>query len=760
MAMTMRTTSSTSIPQNLPQRIVRHLFATREFAVLGLVSCCIIVEIAILFSTQRYEAQTAPAGTILFLGMSAGGLVVFFAEVLKLPIAWVSGVVTGWTRLFLNLLAAFLCLLTAMTVKDLTTREWDLGLKPARAASARAKEIGIEIETLEQKKTLLAQDSKESGALWGARIFDTNSQLDAMQNRKADQQSQFIEQFKAITEESMDAGAREQVKALEAARDRERETFEADINALRSRLTQIETNGDASKAATEDTFAKELAFIQQERKSVAEQNAGAEARAQQQYEAEQRQYSQDFAAYEGARKEYETNRQSVQLKRDQDLAELEKKDGAFFNIEKKQAEVRDVAETELKRLESDFKTRSSPQTPKRIAPKLNPLPALPIRPAAAKDSASNPEAAAIKAQIDEKARERNAAQAARTEEISAVLRKSEPAVKSVEDKNQARRAELQKSHDELVAKLNKQYADLMDIKSAQEEQRAETLRSPDEIERERREIQSKIAELKREAEQTTNEAKRLSTDTNATRAASGIVRWFLPNASDDQLQITAYGIYPVVIGVLVAFLPALLLELGMHSLVTPPNARKRSEWHLWHRFNRGRRALIIERGRAAAAQSRAEDARRNWEASRETDRAQAEKRTAEVEQLTEDRTQAFEQRRVAFEREMESGRETFAHSVAAKALELHESLVSERDNAVKERHEIRRIADEEVARAYAEMRKAVESESAQTEQVTKQNEQMMKQAELIAQQADQTAKQADDIKRLAEKIVDLDASAQ
>ncbi len=747
------TKKSTSMQPHLPQRIIRALFATREFAVLGLVTFCIVVEIAILFATQRYEAQTAPAGTVLFLGMSAGGLVVFFAEVLKLPIAWVSGVVTGWTRLFLNLFAAGLCLLTAMTIKDLITREWDMALAPARAASARAREIAIEIETLEQKKTLLAQDSKESDARWAARIADTNSQIDAVQSRKADQQSRFIEQLKAITEDSMDAAAREQVKALEAARDRERETFDTDINALRTRLSQIEANGEAAKAAADGAFAQQFALIQQERKSIAEQNAGAEARAQQQFEAEQGQYTQDLAAYDSARKEYETNRQSVQLSRDQDLAELEKQDRAFFNIEKRKAEIRDAAEAELKRLEADFKARPLPQAPKRITPKLIPLPELPIRPSAAQDSASNPEASAIRAQIDEKMRDRNAAQAARTEEISAVLKRSEAGVRSVEDKNQSRREELQQSHDQLVAKLNKQYADLIDIKSSLEAQRAQTSRSPDEIESERRGIQSNIADLKREAEQKTNEAKRLSTDTNATRSASGIVRWFLPGASEEELQITAYGIYPVVFGTLVAFLPALLLELGVHSLVTPPNARMRSEWNLWHRFNRGRRALMIERGRAASAQSRAEEARRSWEASLEADRAEAEKRAVEFEQLTKDRELAFEQRRLAFEREMESSRETLAHLVAAKALELQESLVNERDHAVQDRNDIRRVADDDVARAHEQMRKALQNEAELTAQVARQ-------AEQTTQQADQIARQADDIRRLAEKIVELDAGAR
>jgi len=308
---------------NWMQRTIQAVFGTREFAVVSLVLFCVIVESCILIATQRYESLTAPTGTVLFWGMSAAGMVIFFAELLKLPVAWISGVVSGKRMIVLNIVTAGLCLLTAMTIKDLVIWEWDAALKPAREFRDKANAIDSEIDALERSSTKLTQNSKEANALRQTKIDGLKILLDDQVRRRNEDQATFNDRLKSLNSDVLDPATRNQIAGLQKTRDSSAATFNTDLERLQTQLREREGKREAEIAVA----------------TAGERETSTKT-------AEQR---------ENLRKDYEAARQRVESKRDAAIKELGK-DGPFTGVGPERIRIRDDADKELKRLESEYRS--------------------------------------------------------------------------------------------------------------------------------------------------------------------------------------------------------------------------------------------------------------------------------------------------------------------------------------------------------------------------------------------------------------------
>ena len=565
--------SSNTFVKSVDGRI-RGVLGTPGLAVALLVASCITVELGILAATQQYEAATAPSGTTIILGMSSAGMVVFLAELLKLPVAWVSGVVVGRNRIIFNAVTAGLCLLTAITIKDLTTREWNLALEPARELHRKSDEKFAEIASLEKKKADLTQDTNNANAYWREQIEQTNAELDSLQKRKASEQSAHTERLRALIVQA-DPGSEERIRSLEQIRDKEIAAIDNDIADLQRQLDAERSASRNSSDSDANTFEKTVARAQEERKAIEARNLRAEQAAAANYESDVRRYNTESASYEIVRKEYEAARSEIIKKRDSDLKELESKDKAFYGIEARREAVNKEAAKEISRLEAEFKSRPAPVAPVRAQPRTEPLPSIPTKETAATTATDSPRMIEIRKSIVALQQSRTKSLAESAGKITAIV--DRVAVNAAADTaaSAEQRKLLEDNFNKLVRGFDAQIAALMERRTKEEGERSSVARSPVEIQRESDTITAKLPELRRDAEALKNRAEKEAIDTNPVRSASGVIRWMMPNSTAQEQEAAAFGIFPPMIGLLVASLPALLLELGVHSLKpNEPKARR------------------------------------------------------------------------------------------------------------------------------------------------------------------------------------------
>jgi hypothetical protein len=546
----MTTSGNTSSRFNLMQRTIQAVFGTREFAVVALVGFCTLVEICILIATQRYEALTAPPGTVLFWGMSAAGMVIFFAEVLKLPVAWVSGVVSGKRMLVLNVVTAGLCLLTAMTIKDLVIWEWDAALKPAREIRDQAKAVETEVDALERSRMELTQNSKVANELRQAKIDGLKKLLDDQVRRRNEDQTVFRERLTSLNRNLLDPSTQNQIVALERVRDSTAVTFKTDLENLQKQLDALDAR-EQERSQTERTDAKQTF------EKTAEQR-------------------------ETRRKEYELARQDVITRRDADIKALGD-DGMFKGVGPERVRLRDEADKELKRLESEYKTDIAALS----GVKSGVIP-----------TDATGDIVILRQQIASKQKDRDQKLEAIESDIRTLYQRvaKDKLSASGEFERQARDIER-----EMTSKIGahevkiREYEDQLSAITA--ESKALTLSTPQQIEAKVQEITAQLPALKKRADALRAESNRLAKDTNAFRAANGVVRWVLPDAPIERLEEVAYGVFPLLIALLVASLPAVLLEISVYCIRPEVRRAERPRPSLLARLSRGRRVLRDLRAR-------------------------------------------------------------------------------------------------------------------------------------------------------------------
>ena len=680
--------SKHSTSETIPQRVIRSYLSTREYAVLTLILFCIVVEFAILVVTQQYEANTAPAGTVLLLGMSAAGLVVFFAEVLKLPVAWASGVFTGWTRFISVVIACGLCVLTATTVKDIITREWDMSLKPARDQEEKAHAFGVEIEALEQKRVELATNSKDTASAWTLKLAETAKEISALQARKDAAQNAHRLSIQTVKTDSLSPTTKTQVDELKSTLATQTSAATGDIDSLRTELKE-EKEAERTRRANDNT-ARESARVQErnDRRLRNESIKSGNSTAEDQYVEELKGFELAQKNYSGKLVEYKRQRDEINQKLEAEKERLHSLNRPFFDVEAQIKVATAHADGELAELKVTFE-RSTPVPASPIRPAPMPIELEPSSPNGElpDSSVANTVIAELQDRIQKKEDARNKISTDISDQITVLLASAQ----STEPQTPAQKLRLQTLATELDAltkSLDAEMNSLLDRRNQEEIRRGETMRSPEAIEAELQAIPEQLRELKSKKVSAENESARLRTDTNAIRSASGVIRWFMPDTDPAKLEATAYGIYPVGIGLLIAFLPAVLLEIGVHSLMVPPAARRRSQWNLVHYFSRGRRALKLERGRAAAFSHRAQATQKEFE-----------ERRMLLEQTQAERTALLEKQRNAFNAEVETRLGALEQEVQTRAEALQSELVASRDIAIAAREEALKLSAENAAMA-------------------------------------------------------------
>ncbi len=715
---TSQTNQNTTV--STPARLIRACVSTLEYPILGLIASCVVVECVILLATQQYEAATAPIGSVLVLGMSAGGMVVFFAELLKLPVAWASGALTGWTRLIFNIVAAGLCLLTATTVKDIVTREWDMALAPSRVTAGAAREARAEIAALQQAHAETVTSTDAANQLWTAKIEATNAELVSLEENKTAEQARYIERLNALKLGSIDPLIQVQIEALEKIQREEAAAVAGGITELNDQLVALRLSIIQEGAGRSEDFAKLVAATKEERRRVQEQNDADAKRADEALDADTKQFNTAFEAYRRIKAEHADAHARVDAALAVELNELRKNDGVLFGLEGKEKAARARADVEKKRLDDLFKKVTEPKPPTRRVPSPLPLPVLPSPPATAGEAGVDVRITALEARIDSASKDRDRVGRDRAVEIKTLLTEAKKnSVVNTTD-SATRRNALDTEFSARDKQLDEHMSTLLTQRKEQEDQLTDAL-NPAEATRKRQEIPAQIKRLKGEAEKAETEAKRLRTDTNAIRAASGMVRWFMPDASEDRLEEIAYGVYPVGIAILVSFLPALLLELGVHSLIAPPATRERSQWNLIHRFSRHRRALIRERGIAAAKLRRAEHEQATYENARAQCERDAEALKTKTEEDSTARIDLQAQQRIAFETEVRLRTEALDQEIEARATALHQELVAARDQAILDRDEARNASNAQVAELLTQKAQAVDRVTTLTDTLLKQH---------------------------------------
>jgi hypothetical protein len=546
---------------NLMQRLIQSVFGTREFAVVALITFCALAEVCILIATQRYESLTAPPGTVLFWGMSAAGMVIFFAEVLKLPVAWVSGVVSGKRMIVLNLVTAGLCMLTTLTIKDLVIWEWDESLKPARKLRAESKLLFAEIDALERKSVDISQNSKEAQELRETKINTAKRLLDDQVRRRTEVLAQSREQLTALNAELLDPKVQNQIAALQRALEDELASFQRDIEAeQKQRDMQLQQIAEGLRK-------------------------GSSAR------------GIEITTYLDQKKEYEAARRRVEMDRDAKIAALGK-DTWFSNVGPETDRIRREAQTELERLEREFRLIKPPTG--LVGNDAN------------GDATPDPQIANIEKRIKDLQERRDAVRTARQDEINKLYAQSNSDARINSSEIARKRADIEKDLADRLMIFDKNIHTYEDEIAALAAEKTAVARTPQQIEAERQAIAEKLPPMKKKAEQLASESEKLAKDTNAFRAANGVIRWVMPGASTERLEEVAYGVFPAAIGLLVACLPALLLEIGVYCIRPEVRRSEQPRPSLFTRLSRGRKVLQTLQARARTRMDAAAAAEREF----------------------------------------------------------------------------------------------------------------------------------------------------
>jgi hypothetical protein len=581
---------------NLAQRAIHGVFGTREFAVVLLIVFCFAVEVGILAATQRYESVTKPIGTELFWGMSAAGMVVFFAEALKLPVAWVSGVVHGRRRWTLNIITFGLCLLTAITIKDLTVYEWDLALAPSRKELDKAAQLKSTIELREQQIADLTTNAGIRLAFLKKELADNNTQRDALQLDRDRVMSEFNESKRALDDSLVDPSAKLRIEALEAQ-------LQQDATEFDRQLRELEASGDT---ADKDAYAVWSAEVQ----AVTDRNKTEVEKADQEFADAERDYDLRYQDWEKRVSAYRAECAAIDAKLEEDLKKLDTKfDFLDIQRDKLNKEAEDRKRSLLKDKYGELK---EPERPKKRVPNLEQVP---VRPPATQTPV-------VRAKIDELKQAYETTRAGLLAQCDSIRR---GASRPPDAEYTKKLKDLEVIRDERMTSLNAQVASLLGAQANLQRQ-IDIMVDQTKIQAEIEKLEDGLPEMRDQRAASALLSQQLAADTNPVRFSRGILRWLMPNSPPERQLEAAYALFPPLIAILVATLPALLLELGVSSLRPDVVAAEARRPPLLHRLSRRRRALLLLQHRAAMASQRAQSTLEQLELRRTALLAEFEKR--------------------------------------------------------------------------------------------------------------------------------------
>jgi len=566
---------------NLMQRTVQAVFGTREFAVVSMVVFCVAVELGILVATQRYEANIAPPGTALLWGMSAVGTVVFFVELLKLPVAWMSGLVSGKRMIVLNIVTGSLCLLTTITIEDLVKWEWQQALKPARDVREEAHNVANEIKALEDRKRSLTEDPEQATKRRQALVAQNTELLNDQYERRDADMVFFQESLGNLRKQNLSREKQTEFENLQTQRTSAESRFKQDIDGLEAHLKTLNDQRSNVQKPGSDSG-----------------NSAADRR-------------------DRRRQEYETARQIVEDECADKIAQLGP-DGPFKDIPGKTAQLKAERDKELSRLKDEYDRDIESYN----ANDPNGLTDL------------NREIEDVRKQIAEKQKQRDddlKGIDTKINELRAKGGRINADAQLAYDREVARiEAERDKRMAALQFQIDGYEARLLDLQTDSKQQR-----TPQQDAVEIAEISGQLPTLQAKRARLEAESTRLENESTPMRTANGILRWIMPDASTERLLQVAFGVFPLGMALLVSFMPAGLLEISVYCVRPEIRRTERPRQNPFARLGRVRRTLSQLRTRAQERLTKADAALRECQLVRDNLALEHVNRTANLDREVE-----------------------------------------------------------------------------------------------------------------------------
>ena len=568
----------------------------------------VVVEFMIVGYAWAYESTMVPPGAFTVLGLGAWGGVLLLLEILKLPLASHIAVAKKW-KFTCFLILFLLCFATWDTVKDMGTQALKMGV-------ATSVELVMEADKLDATNQ---QRVAEIEAINSASIMSSQGE-EALRNTTAKDTAQL-------------EGQRDQIIAAYGKRIVNAEVVDvlspvelAQKSHLEEERRRVREEAAAFIAATEDrlhnaTRAYEEIVANNQHQQEALRGELGQATSVWSTECEQLQaaFAVQSEAYQQAVADTRKRMDQVQGRLTQAIKDHRDNDGWGYGLEGKINAERARADEELASLQTELDALGP-------APVLT-LPAAPsIEDIAVRTGSpvqSGPNLAAIESERLAASEVRDQRLAEIDGKIGAIVARAleRGTVRETGDRSAAQIAQLRADRDRGLAEIDEQIQDRAERLRTDLVALEQAMLPTDESVSRVSQLQTKINNNTTKAELLRIEAEDIYANSNVANVGAW-VGYFYPDYTKEEREAFVYGPIVMVIAALVAFLPAILLELTIASLLksfrpVPPSRRSRRlrqlPWRMFKarmakRLQQRLAALTVKADRAiAAAQAKAKD---------------------------------------------------------------------------------------------------------------------------------------------------------
>jgi hypothetical protein len=679
---------SSEMPGTTPllQAIIRALgplFSGRALFAYPILIVCILAELLIQWATLSYEQLSAPPNVPKFplLGVSLFGMIILILEMFKLPMAAWGASISGWRRVFCNIVILILCILTWATIKDIGYNDSNAALASARAKAGEATRLQEDLEALDRRLAALKSNdelSRETLDREAARLAETLDRLDREIASEIETYGRLRDQVK---ERAIDPGIREEIVGLDDSLRTRTEQYKLDIAALQQQLESAQArNAELLQSAATAGSAELAAWIEQCAR-IDENYRQILAQSSSDHDKAVALYRERLDAYKKLRVEFEAKREAVEAEYERRCAEHRKNDAAFYNLELQLKNERARADREIARLSQEFEREPRPAEPIKAVP---PPPVKPPQPASSSSIAGVIATGELESRISALRAERDAFVSAQQQQIAALRQRSAERSSSAQAQLNAQLAELQSRHESAMARITTDRNAARRAAEQASSTRDAANMDPLAIQREIIAIPERQQQLSLEINRLRQQSEQEMLDTYPGRMAQ-FLSYFMADKSQQQRIDVVLTFFIPALSLIMSFAPAIVLEVVLHGLIIDRARvlpkRKRA---IWTRFHLLGRALRRERGILAASRLALEDKeRRIDERTRQLDLEVESRANAQLHALTVERDDArLHLAACAITLEKVAGIQNETHQVALKLVEEQREDISKLANTV------------------------------------------------------------------------------
>lgn len=758
----------------------------------SLLGVAVLVELALLLYAYHYEAQMAPAGVFVFLGLAGTGGLTIIIEAMKLPLAIHLIGARGSYRLIAWVGVLMLCGLTFLTVKDMVNNQAIVALAPSNALQAEAERLRAENTSLEQSAAARGDAAASAREDRDTIEKERTTRLEALANRRAEVASDWNQRLLELRDRGLlDAGSQARLDDADARRDRESADFADRLEAIDGRLAEARQRHAASIAAAESRYREAMASWEVERARRSEEQRAMREDAADELAAARAAYDRDLAAFNAAVARIEGDRRQVHAELARRIEAHRKNDAPFYDLDGKIRQERAWADTELARLTDQQNALTRPVAPASSSVASTPLDA----PHAARPVLTLPDST----EIDRLEAERRRLSEERATALAAIDAESASVRAAATEVSAARQAAFDAKVSELTAARDQALAE-HDARISEAERgysaRLAALRdvAVDEVA-----VQAFVADARATVEKNSAEIIRLEHEADDARSQTEVfriaefLRPIMPGATIDRRIEVARTAQAIAIGLICAFAPAMLLKSAVHHLVGTPMAVGGVAGRRRRRRSFGRARLHARyMARIARMQEKSDADESAWGRRLEAERLEAERELKSSLESLADEHRLILRREIdardarirglegdledvrrlnaALEREADRDRARAAASeaqVADRLLDLErvamarESLRNQRLEAAIEagRVEADARADARVRAKIEALQSRIEAEQAEAKELRRDREDLLEdnrqQRDVIARHTRTIAGMREDLERLGRTVIDL-----